>query len=408
MSSDRSVLVSNAVTVGNDMTVTSVGGMALSGAIDVTRDLILLSGSDLSISQSITVGDDLSATAVRAITVSHALTAGDVATLSSGSALVFTTSAASLTAALAALATADSAQFDADTVVDVAGSFTLDIDGATFASDVAGADLRMSGIWRAATIAVTTHGGVDVIDLAPQEITGDVTFLLGGKEDHFTLTALNDRSGSFTVDGQGAADEFVVNRNRQAVSYTLTFADSGAVWDGADVLTINGRDEGEDTVLVRRNFVALMNTDAMGNSTNKVERINYGADMNGRIIVNTLGGNDAFYSDDTGTIFTLDGGAGNDFFQIGQLFGSAREVPFVAVSDAFDTVDTTQGFLSYGNSLPMVVYGGLGDDTMNVFSNKALTKLYGESGNDTFVVWPSAIKTRDPVLPLPKGHTYAP
>ena len=30
------------------------------------------------------------------------------------------------------------------------------------------------------------------------------------------------------------------------------------------------------------------------------------------------------------------------------------------------------------------------------------------AGNDTFVVWPSAIKTRDPVLPLPQGHTYAP
>ncbi|MEY2620782.1 MAG: hypothetical protein RIT26_602 [Pseudomonadota bacterium] len=29
------------------------------------------------------------------------------------------------------------------------------------------------------------------------------------------------------------------------------------------------------------------------------------------------------------------------------------------------------------------------------------------SGNDTFVVWPSAIKTKDPVLPLPKGHAYA-
>jgi branched-chain amino acid transport system substrate-binding protein len=30
------------------------------------------------------------------------------------------------------------------------------------------------------------------------------------------------------------------------------------------------------------------------------------------------------------------------------------------------------------------------------------------SGNDTFIVWPTAIKTRDPVLPLPKGHTYSP
>jgi len=29
------------------------------------------------------------------------------------------------------------------------------------------------------------------------------------------------------------------------------------------------------------------------------------------------------------------------------------------------------------------------------------------NGNDTYVVWPSAIKTKDPVLPLPKGHAYA-
>jgi len=28
-------------------------------------------------------------------------------------------------------------------------------------------------------------------------------------------------------------------------------------------------------------------------------------------------------------------------------------------------------------------------------------------GRDTFIVWPATIKTRDPVLPLPKGHTYA-
>ena len=29
------------------------------------------------------------------------------------------------------------------------------------------------------------------------------------------------------------------------------------------------------------------------------------------------------------------------------------------------------------------------------------------NANDTYVVWPSAIKTKDPVLPLPKGHAYA-
>ena len=30
------------------------------------------------------------------------------------------------------------------------------------------------------------------------------------------------------------------------------------------------------------------------------------------------------------------------------------------------------------------------------------------SAQDTFIVWPTAIKTKDPVLPLPKGHGYAP
>jgi len=29
------------------------------------------------------------------------------------------------------------------------------------------------------------------------------------------------------------------------------------------------------------------------------------------------------------------------------------------------------------------------------------------NGNDTYIVWPSAIKTKDPVLPLPAGHAYA-
>ena len=28
-------------------------------------------------------------------------------------------------------------------------------------------------------------------------------------------------------------------------------------------------------------------------------------------------------------------------------------------------------------------------------------------GGQTKVVWPAAIKTADPVMPLPKGHAYA-
>ena len=47
--------------------------------------------------------------------------------------------------------------------------------------------------------------------------------------------------------------------------------------------------------------------------------------LNGRITVYGLGGNDAFYVDDTQATMTLDGGAGNDAFQIGQIFGTQRD-----------------------------------------------------------------------------------
>ena len=53
------------------------------------------------------------------------------------------------------------------------------------------------------------------------------------------------------------------------------------------------------------------------------ERINYDTAINGRLIVNGLGGNDYFASDDNSAITTLDGGLGNDTFQIGQIYGLA-------------------------------------------------------------------------------------
>jgi hypothetical protein len=43
--------------------------------------------------------------------------------------------------------------------------------------------------------------------------------------------------------------------------------------------------------------------------------------INGRLTVHGMGGNDAFFSDDTTVIVTLDGGEGDDTFQIGQIFG---------------------------------------------------------------------------------------
>ena len=64
----------------------------------------------------------------------------------------------------------------------------------------------------------------------------------------------------------------------------------------------------------------------MGNEpSDLVQRINYDRALNGRITVFGMGGNDAFYVDDTQATMTLDGGAGNDSFQIGQIFGTQRD-----------------------------------------------------------------------------------
>src|SRR5262249_60235707 len=88
-----------------------------------------------------------------------------------------------------------------------------------------------------------------------------------------------------------------------------------------------------------------------------VERINYDVRADS-LTVNSLGGNDYFASDDVTVPATLDGGAGNDTFQIGQLFGSARLPNDVLVEDGFDTTLTTRGYLSRGISAAMTVRGG--------------------------------------------------
>ena len=164
--------------------------------------------------------------------------------------------------------------------------------------------------------------------------------------------------------------------------------------------------------------------DPSGNPTlrnQNYERINYDAAVNGRLIVNGLSGNDYFASDDNAAITTLDGGEGNDTFQIGQIFGLSRDafappqgdgfgpptgntcdprIPAGGVEaltydtscaglnqqDVFGTVATTRGWLSAGASQPLVAVGDVGDDVFTVYSNQAPLRLEGGDDNDLFVV----------------------
>src|SRR5262249_28081281 len=155
--------------------------------------------------------------------------------------------------------------------------------------------------------------------------------------------------------------------------------------------------------------------------------------LNGRLSVIGTGGNDAFFSDDNSAATTLDGGPGDDLFQIGQIYGYQRDgsthsptpvgntfgggvattntgrtppfddniFPMLASSltpqSIFGTVATTRGWLSAGATSPLVAQGGTGDNTFIVYSNQAPLRLEGHGGNNLFIVRAFALAETDPI-----------
>ena len=119
----------------------------------------------------------------------------------------------------------------------------------------------------------------------------------------------------------------------------IIIQDSGTGEGDEDTLTINAT-ANNDQILIRHNFIALINNgvDLDGDSYADVERINYnisaifdpdnqtwlGCTLE-KVILNTLAGDDHVLVDDTSTEFTINGGEGNDIFQIAQVFNSPRD-----------------------------------------------------------------------------------
>ncbi len=188
---------------------------------------------------------------------------------------------------------------------------------------------------------------------------------------------------------------------------------NGAEGGGTDTLTINGG-PGTDTFLLRKNFVALLQGTPPTSFASTYERVNYDTsinvlDVNGleptayvyndasgtvqaqlptpAYVASSLTSHTNFYVDDNSAITVLTGADGGDTFQFGQMYGEARTGGIsVQFGDDVTTVLTNQGYLSRGISFSTTAYGGAGDDSFFVYSNKAPLKLYGEGGNNTFVV----------------------
>ncbi len=258
-----------------------------------------------------------------------------------------------------------------------------------------------------------------------------VSKVLAGPGDRDTLYWT---AGVDMLDGQGDSDEYIVDfAGGTAIGRGYAF-DSGVETDGIDKLKVNGT-IWADVFLLRGvddgdrglGFVAMLNADPSRpvGAPQPVERADY--DNIERIIVNGSLGNDRFFVDDVHGECTLNGGGGEDVFQIGQMYRSERiypnvskgndifeidgvtykewvtpdylapvvEDPFPRVGkgtysypggDQYMTVETTRGFLSRGVRFPITVNGGPGNDLFTVFHNEAVANLNGEAGDDIFLI----------------------
>jgi len=195
-----------------------------------------------------------------------------------------------------------------------------------------------------------------------------------------------------TLDGQDGSDKYIINY-AGAGSSLITVHDSGSTHTG-DLLTLNGT-PGNDQFLLRANFVALLHNLQVDGTFQLAERVNYDTTMGG-LVVNGLGGNDAFTMDDNSAPTTLNGGAGSDSFQIGQLFGTDRVPPTnVAAGDQITTIHTTRGYVSVGATYAVTANGGgapvngvplTTTDTFIMYHNDATVSLNGGGGDNLFVV----------------------
>jgi Ca2+-binding RTX toxin-like protein len=260
----------------------------------------------------------------------------------------------------------------------------------------------------------------------------------------FQRTHANGIAAVLNLHGEGDTDQYTVNLAGQG-NALINAHDYGAPDNGVDTLIVNGADvvdgvanQPNDTFLLRQDFVALLNASVPNGAFDRIERVNYDENINARLIVNGLGGNDKFVADDNSSITTLDGGDGDDTFQIGQVFGTPRTTAAgLTASDTFDTTPIIIGiirdpvthaiifdptsfdpvfgeltqetidainvaiayqaahggqaldgvaYVSSGVTHATTVFGGAGADTFNVYHNKATLRLEGEADNDEFIV----------------------
>ena len=253
--------------------------------------------------------------------------------------------------------------------------------------------------------------GLTDITYKGEALQGEISFgtNLGLKNGIYTgaesgsSNAGNDQiftgSGMDFADGQGGDDEVTVEfMGDSTLGYANVF-DSGS--SSGDALIVNGTNY-NDKLLIRASdkgvgFVALMpnNDNANAVKNTNIERVNFSAKSD-FVQVNMGDGNDSVSVDGTLTDVAINGGAGNDSFQIGQLYQSERTAKVsdedkgaqIAANDVFKTVKTTDGYVSdgVGAGTSLTLNGEEGMDKFNLLHSVGDTNMFGGADNDEFTI----------------------
>lgn len=223
-------------------------------------------------------------------------------------------------------------------------------------------------------------------------IMGTAARIQGDSDDDvFDITAdpWHGVVGPISLHGFGGSDLYKINLRGTGSAMFNVYDRSPAGDMGADRLLIYGTPE-DDFFLFRPGSISAVEVDENREPVpgGAIERVNYDGDINAGIFVFGRDGDDTFVFDGTSSPLTVYGDAGNDLFQVGQMFKSPRDGSNpdngLGPEDWFSTTLTTRGYLSDGVNHATTLYGGTGDDTFNVYRNMAELYLYGEEDNDTF------------------------
>jgi len=280
---------------------------------------------------------------------------------------------------------------DPDTIYGGWGDDTID-GGAS--SDVVYGDNGPDDFLASPTEGTLWNTDVYGFNIPPEYLTsGTVKKILLHKSDKSASDDANDTiyggMGGDFVDGQAGHDTYIIQLEGADNHAFTSVYDSGEDQAETDYMKVFGTMY-DDEFLLRASsslsglaFVALLNDDP------NFERVNYW--QLERLRITGSFGDDYFAVDDTHAEVTIEGNEGQDRFQVGQLYrsprdGGAYEFNHIETEDFFFTIETTVGWLSNGISKPMTIYGGTENDYFTVFHNKEVLSLFGEDGDDTFLI----------------------